>query len=186
MTLTTPSSVVTLNGIVHALTPCHECTGRGYISTTIHWRDNHRRCRACRGNGYIRSEVGRVAPASQPREKVQDLKGLSPQIPAHQEVTKRAHGYRREYESGLTMRQIAAAHGVPLHIVQYGLKAAKCVMRSTGRKLPRKNHWKLLSLIKQGMSLNAAGRAVGVSRERARQIARQHGLSHRMNPIPTP
>lgn len=62
MTLTTSSSVVTLNGIVHALTECHECTGRGYISTTIHWLDNHRRCRACDGKGYIRSEVGRVSP----------------------------------------------------------------------------------------------------------------------------
>lgn len=56
-------TLTTLNGIVHALTECRECTGLGLIRET-NFPSHQRRCRPCDGKGYIRSEVGRV---SQPR-----------------------------------------------------------------------------------------------------------------------
>jgi hypothetical protein len=93
----------------------------------------------------------------------------------HAEVSKAAHEHRREYESGKTIQQIATATKTAVQTVASRLRAVETAMRRPGQ--PQCDHHPVVQSVKNGLSFAAAGRLHGLSRERVRQIARQHGLT---------
>ncbi len=90
---------------------------------------------------------------------------------------KRAATLVKEYQSGLTMREVAARHGINPRSVQRALRQAGVRTRTPAERSGAPSIEELARLHAQGVSTADIAEQYGVTENRVRERLRRHGVT---------